>query len=49
MKVKLQFFGHLMQGTDSLEKTLILERERAGGEGGDRMRGFDNIIINSVT
>ena len=43
MKVKLQFFGHLMQGTDSLEKTLILERERAGGEGGDRMRWLDGI------
>ena len=26
LKVKLQFFGNLMQGADSLEKTLMLER-----------------------
>ena len=31
LKLKLQYFGHLMQRTDSLEKTL-----RAGGEGGNR-------------
>ena len=33
LKLKLQYFGHLMQGADSLEKTLRLERLRAGGEG----------------
>ena len=40
-KLKLQYFGHLMQRTDSLEKTLMLgkiEREE-GGEGDDR--GWD--------
>ena len=34
LKVKLQYFGHLMQGVDSLEKTLML-----GGIGGRRRRG----------
>ena len=36
LKLKLQFFGHLMQRTGSFEKTLILERLKAGGEGDDR-------------
>ena len=35
LKLKLQFFGHLMQRTDSLEKTLM-EILKAGGEGDDR-------------
>jgi len=34
LKVKLQYFGHLMQSVDSLEKTLML-----GGIGGRRRRG----------
>ena len=34
LKLKLQYFGHLMGKTDSLEKTLRLGK--AGGEGGDR-------------
>ena len=34
LKLKLQFFGHLMQSVDSLEKTLML-----GGIGGRRRRG----------
>ena len=36
LKHKLQYFGHLMQRTDSLEKTLILGGIGAGGEGDDR-------------
>ena len=36
LKLKLQSFGHLMQRTDSLEKTLMLERLKVGGEGGSR-------------
>ena len=36
LKVKLQYFGHLMRRADSLEKTLMLERMKAGGEGDDR-------------
>ena len=34
LKLKLQYFGHLMQRVDSLEKTLIL-----GGIGGTRKKG----------
>ena len=34
LKLKLQYFGHLMQRVDSLEKTLVL-----GGVGGRRKRG----------
>ena len=36
LKLKLQYFGHLRRRTDSLEKTLILERLKTGGEGGNR-------------
>ena len=35
LKLKLQYFGHLMQRTDSLKNTLML-RLKAGGEGDDR-------------
>ena len=33
LKLKLQYFGHLMQRASSLEKTLIWDRLKAGGEG----------------
>ena len=36
VKLKLQYFGHMMQRSDSLEKTRCWERLRAGGEGDDR-------------
>ena len=36
LKLKLQYFGHLIQRADSFEKTLMLERLRAGGEGDNR-------------
>ena len=36
LKLKFQYFGPLMQRTNSLEKTLMLERLKAGGEGVDR-------------
>ena len=39
LKLKLQYFGHLMWRADSLEKTWYWERLKAGGEGGDR--GWD--------
>ena len=39
LTLKLQYFGHLMQRTDSLEKTLCWERLKARGEGDDR--GWD--------
>ena len=38
LKLKLQYFGHLMRSVDSLEKTLML-----GGVGGRRMRWLDGI------
>ena len=36
LKLKLQCFGHLIQKADSLEKTLVLKRLKAGREVGDR-------------
>ena len=36
LKLKLQYFGHLIQRVDSLEKTLMLGGMGAGGEGDDR-------------
>ena len=36
LKLKLQYFGHLMRRVDSLEKTLMLGGMGAGGEGDDR-------------
>ena len=36
LKRKLQHFGQLVQRIDSLEKILMLERLKAGGEGDDR-------------
>ena len=39
LKLKLQYLGHLMQRADSFEKTPMLERLRAGGEGDNR--GWD--------
>ena len=39
LKLKLQYFGHLMRITDSLEKTLMWERLKVGGEGDNR--GWD--------
>ena len=36
LKLKLQYFGHLVRRADSLEKTLMLGGVGAGGEGEDR-------------
>ena len=36
LKLKLQYFGHLMGRADSFEKTLMLGKIEAGGEGNDR-------------
>ena len=36
VKLKLHYFGHLMQRTESLEKTLMLGKIEVGGEGDDR-------------
>jgi len=44
LTLKLQYFGHLMQRTDSLEKTLILGKtEGKRGRGQQRMRWLDGI------
>ena len=44
LKLKLQYFGHLMQRTDSLEKTLMLEKiEGKRRRGQQRMRWLDGI------
>ena len=45
LKQKLQYFGHLMRRTDSLEKTLMLRKtEGRRGRGRQRMRWLDGII-----
>ena len=38
LELKLQYFGHLMQTTDSLEKTLMLGKIKARRRGQQRMR-----------
>ena len=48
LKLKLQYFGHLMQSTDTLEKTLMLGRTEGGRRRGQqRMRWLDG-ITNSM-
>ena len=51
LKLKLQYFGHLMQRVDSLEKTLMLgrigDRRRRGGR--QRMRWLDGITYSMDT
>ena len=50
LKLKVQYFGHLMQRTDSLEKTLILEKiEGKRRRGRQRMRWLDGIIDSMDT
>ena len=44
LKLKLQYFGHLMQRVDSLEKTLML-----GGIGGRRRRGQQMRWLDGIT
>ena len=44
LKLKLQYFGHLMRGADSLEKTLILGKIEGGRRRGQqRMKWLDGI------
>ena len=43
LKLKLQYFGHLMQRTDSLEKTLMLGKTEGRRRGQQRMRWLDGI------
>ena len=45
LKLKLQYFGHLMQGTDSFEKTLMLAKIEGGSRRGQqRVRWLDGIM-----
>ena len=43
LKLKLQYFGHLMQRTDSLEKTLMLGKIEGRRRGRQKMRWLDGI------
>ena len=43
LKLRLQYFGYLMQRTDSLEKTLMLGKIEGGTRGRQRMRWLDGI------
>ena len=43
LKLELQYFGHLMQRTDSLEKTLILGKIEGGRKGWQRMRWMTSL------
>ena len=43
LKLKLQYFGHLMQRADSFEKTLMLGKSEGGRRGQQRIRWLDGI------
>ena len=43
LKLKLQYFGHVMQRADSLEKTLVLGKTEGRRRGCQRMRWLDGI------
>ena len=43
LKLKLQYFGHLLQKADSLEKTLMLGKTERKRRGKQRMRWLDGI------
>ena len=47
LNLKLQYFGHLMRTTDSLEKILMLGKIEGRRRGGQRMRWLDG-ITNSM-
>ena len=47
LKLKLQYFGHLMRRTDSLEKTLMLEKDEGRRRGQQRMRWLDSITATA--
>ena len=50
LKLKLQYFGHLMRGNDSLEKTPMLEKIDGGRRRGQqRMRWLGGITDSMVT
>ena len=46
LKMKLQYFGHLMQRVDSLEQTLMLGKIQGKRRGQQRMRWLDSITYS---
>ena len=48
LKLKLQFFGHLVRKTDSLEKTLMLAKMEGGRRRGQQMRKWLDGITDSM-
>ena len=46
LKLKLQYFGHLMRRADSLEKTLMLGKTEGGRRKRQRMRWLDSITVS---
>ena len=48
LKLKLQYFGHLMQRTDSLEKTLMLGKIEVRRKRGQQKMGWLDGIIDSM-
>ena len=48
LKLKLQYFGYLIQRTNSWEKTLMLEKIEGGGEGVSRLVGW-NYRLDGIT
>ena len=46
LNLKLQYFGHLMQNADSLEKTLMLGKTEGRRRGQERMRWLDDITAS---
>ena len=49
LRLKLQYFGHLMWRTDSLEKTLVLGKTEGRRRGWQRMRWLDGITDSDVS
>ena len=47
LKMKLQYFGHLMQRVDSLEQTLMLGKIQGKIRGQQRMRWLDSITYST--
>ena len=48
LELKLQYFGHLLQKADSLEKTLMLGKTEGKGEGGQQKMRWLNGITDSM-
>ena len=53
LKLKLQYFGHLMQRTDTLEKTLMLGKTEGGRRRGQQRRrwldGITDLMVMSLS